>query len=263
MATDKKVTHLKIVDGIVPHDGTEDDADLRQEVLDLKETMDQSRWRMAAAFDKIHDESIFQRWGYSNFDQYVETEVEMTVRTAQYLVAMYRWFMYDIEGDISDERREKIVGEVRKLGWTKARHLIGITNSENIDDWLKKAQEMSSSDLQKESKRALLEKEGGDPDDVKDVKRMTFAFLDDQHVPVEQALELAGAIAESDKKGHLLSLVCMDYVATNMAQKEAGQKNRGKYLDRIGAQFGVKIMAVDKNTNEVVHGKSVFNKISK
>jgi len=261
MATDKEVTHLKVVDGIVPHDGTESDAKIRQKVLDLKETMDKSRWEMAVVFYKIHDESIFQRWGYNNFDQYIETEVKMTVRTAQYLLAMYRWFMFEIEGDFSKERRAEIIEAVRNLGWTKARHLIGITDASNIDEWIKKAQEMSSSDLQSAARKALIEKNGGNPDDVKDIKRMTFGFQDDQHVPVEQALELAGVIAESDKKSHLLSLICMDYVATNMAQKEGGQKNRGKYFDKIAAQFGVKFVAVDKDTNEVVHGKAVLKKI--
>jgi len=58
-------------------------------------------------------------------------------------------------------------------------------------------------------------------------------------------------------------LICQDYVATNMAQTDGGQVSRGKYFDKIAAQFGVRLIAVDKDTNQVVHGRQYLDKLKK
>jgi len=269
MATDdKEKSHLKVVggegaDGVVPHDGSEPYANLRQQVLDLKETIDQSRWLLAEVLFKVHDGTIFHRWGYNNFEQYVRTEVKMTERTGQYLVAMYNWFVNEIGPHLeSDEERQRMIDGVRKLGWTKARCLIGITTPDNVFKWIEDALPLSSTELQSLARKALVEKKGGKAEDVKDMKAFNLRLADDQHAIVLQAISLAGQIAESDKKGHLLSLICQDFVATNMAQNDAGQKNRGKYFNKIGAMFGVKLIAVENESGKVVHNAAVLKKIT-
>jgi len=263
MATDKKKgSALKVVgdetEGIVPADGKEPYADIRKSVIELKETIDKSRWRLAEVLFAIHDQTIFQRWGYNNFDQYVSTEVKMTERTAQYLVSMYGWFVHDMGPKLSEEDRKEMIDGVRELGWTKARSLIGVTTPENVQEWIEKAKKLSSTELQNAVKKALVEKGGGNPSDVKDMKRMSVAFADEQYDIVQQALGLAEQKAESNKKGHLLSLICQDFVATTMAQTDGGQRSKGKYFDKIGAQFGVRLIAVDIETKKVVHNKKVL-----
>jgi hypothetical protein len=263
MATDNEKSHLKVVggDGVVPHDGKEPYAKLRREVLDLKETIDQSRWRLAEKLFEVHDGTIFHRWGYNNFEQYMETEVKMKERTGQYLVSMYNWFVNEIGPQMEDAARDKMIEGVRQLGWTKARCLIGITTPDNVFKWIEDAQRLSSTELQSAARKALVEKKGGKSKDVEDMKTLSLRLADSQHAIVLQAIELAGKIADSDKKGHLISLICQDFVANTRAQDNAGQKNRGKYFNRIGAMFGVKLIAVDTETGKVVHNEAVLKKI--
>lgn len=258
-----KKSHLQVVKGVVPHDGQEAYADLRTKVLGLRESIDKSRWEMAECMFKIHDESIYQHWGYNSYDQWVSVEMGMTVRTAQYLTAIYNWFMNEIGEKLSSADRNKMIDGIRKLGWTKARCLVGVTNKDNVHDWIKKAEGMSSTELESEAKRELAKIQGHDPGAVDNMTNMSFRVADEQRTIVENALSVAENIADSNKKGHLLSLICQDFVASNMAKKGAPEKARGKYLDRIGAQFGVSVVAVDKETGKVVHGATTLKKIKK
>jgi len=263
MGTNDKNTNLKTIEGIVPHTGKEPYSDLRKAVLDLRGMIDKSRWELAGNLWKIHDETIYRHWGYINWDQYVEVEVGTTVRTTRYLISMYGWFVHEIGKEIADDtEREKMIEAVRELGWTKGRCLVGVANVDNVYDWIEKAQNMSSADLENETRKALAAKDGIDPDSVEKMKVFSCGRVtEEQHEIIEQALEMGEEALGSKKKGHIISMICQDYVATNMAQK--GDRNRGKYLDRIGAQFGVKLIAVDKETNKVVHGKAVLDKIQK
>ena len=253
---------LVAMDGVVAHDGEEPFGELREEVLHLKQVMDKSRWQMSEIFFKINDETIYQRWGYSSFEQYVETEVQMSSRMAQYLVAMYNWYANELGPHMEKDDRDKMIEGVRDIGWTKAQCLIGVTDADNVMEWIERAKDMTSAELKTETRKALVEQDGGDPDEVKDTKQLSAVLSMDQYAKVEEAMSLAEKFAESKKKSHLLSLICQDYIATTMAQEEGGQKNRSKYFDKIGAQFGVKFVAMDKETGKVVHGKRVLKKLA-
>ena len=74
---------------------------------------------------------------------------------------------------------------------------------------------------------------------------------------------LKGGMLESQKPGHQLSMVCQDFVATNMAQKNPDQETKSLYLKKIGEILGVKLIAVDKESNNVVHGTSLLEKMKK
>jgi hypothetical protein len=242
---------LKVVGDVVPATGDEPYADLRKEILHLKDSIDKARWRMAEMFFQVHDESIFYRWGYTSWEQYVDSEIGMTVRTAQYLTAMYSWFVVEIGSQMSDEAREAMIGGVRELGWTKARCLVGVAGVDDVSDWIKKAKDMSCDDLTVATKKVLTERQGGDPGEVETMKSFSCRVAEEQLTIIVQALETAGIVLESDKRGHALSMICQDYVANNAAQSDEGQKARGRYFDKIGAQFGVRLIAVDKETKQL------------
>jgi len=261
MATD---SNLKVVGDVDEHGGEVPYAEIRSQVIKLKEEMDRSRWQLAECLYRVHDENIFQRWGYNNFEQYIENEVQMNVRTSQYLVAMYNWFVAYLGPKVKKKGKkvyEQMISDVKEIGWTKARYLVGVVEEDNVMEWLEKAKELTGVELQMEAKRLLVEEAGGDPKKVKDSKSFTATMMDDQRMIVDQAIELASKTAESKKKGHLLSLICQDYVATNMAQSEGGQKNKSKYFDKIATQFGVKFVAVDQTTEKIVHGRALYNKL--
>ena len=236
--------------------------DLRSEILKLKQSIDTDRWELAGHLMHVHDDMLYQRWGHMSFEDYVETEVGLTSRTARYLVSMYTWFVHKLGPKMSDGDREDMLAEVKDVGWTKARSLIKVTTPENVGQWLKRAKGMSTSDLEDVVRREYHKSNGGEEDELDKMKGLNFGkVFEEQHDIVMQALSLAEKQADSDKKGHLISLVCQDFVASNMAQTEKGQTDRGKYFNKIAAQFGVRLIAVDIESGKVVHGKREFEKL--
>lgn len=254
---------LTLIEGIVPHDGKEPFADLRSTILSLKETMDNSRWQMAEIFFQINSEGIYQRWGYNSFEQYVEMDVSMSSRTAQYLVAMFNWFANEVGPQLSDEDRDEMLLGIRGLGWAKAKCLVGVAGEEDVLEWIARAKEMTSSELQAETKRALVEKDGGDPGEVKTTKSMTTSFDEDQYVIIEAALSKAQDISGEKKKGNLWALIAQDFVSTNTTKPDEQDKNRERYFQKIGSIYNVNLIAVDPETKKVIHGKKYVKAISK
>lgn len=88
-----------------------------------------------------------------------------------------------------------------------------------------------------------------------EVRYETFAFQDDQFDIVWAALARAQDLAEKNlPKSALLALVCMDFLATNDFRKGASDENTARFLARVEAALGVKIVAVDMRTNSVKYG---------
>jgi hypothetical protein len=260
-----KKTKLAVVGGgkeVVPATGKEERADLRKKVIEARDSIDTARWTLAEALYEVHDKTVYRLWGYSSWEQYVESEVGMTVRTAHYLTSIHGWFSVDLAKKLSSEKMDELRERLRKLGWTKVRSLVRIADAENVSEWVDRAEKMSSADLEETVKRELksLSGEGGSgPTEV--FKKKNFKLVDEQLQTVDQALEMAGGIADSEKPGHLLQLICQDFISTNMAGKEDGRTHKGRYLDKIGAVFGVKLVALDVETKKVVHGEDLVDKI--
>jgi hypothetical protein len=251
-----------VPDKIVPMSGDEPFADLRQKVVNLRDVMNSSRWDLAEVLSEIRGNQIYHHWGYSAWDTYIENEIGLTGRTVMYLTSMYDWFVLKVGPELTPEHLEQVIARVKALGWTKSRLLVGIAVADNVDAWLDKAEKFTCSELEAitRSEPSVKDKEKIDKEKLGVSK--TFKFSAEQWKTVEQAIEIAATLSESDKSGHCMQLICQDFVATNMAQKDGGQKSRGKYFDRMAAIFGAWVIVVDKETGKVVHGESALKKIS-
>jgi len=251
---------VRLDNRIVPADGTEDYADIRRRILDSRERIDLARWDIAGDLYKVHDSSLFQNWGYFSFDEYVSVELSMSVRTAHYLTSVYHCFYIELSKDMDEEQHKAVMERVNAIGWTKARSLVGVVNGKNVNEWLDRAEGIGSIELEGETKRELVRLAGGNPDDVEKMKNVSMRVSEEQHEIIFSALSLAKTVAESDKRGNLLTLICQDYVATNTGNKSGGSQDiKGRYLDRIGAMMGMRIVAVDRDTMRVVHGQDVID----
>ena len=251
-----------VPDKIVPMTGDEPFADLRRRVVDLRDVMNSSRWDLAEVLSKIRGDQVYHHWGYSSWDVYIETEIGLTGRTVMYLTSMYDWFVLKVGPELTPEHLAQVIERVKALGWTKSRLLVNIAIAENVDEWLDKAEKLSCSELESVTRSELTEAEKRKLKKEELGVSKSFKFSKEQWVTVEQAIEIAAKLSESDKSGHCLQLICQDFVATNMAQKDGGQKSRGKYFDKMGAVFGAWVIVVDKETGKVVHGESALKKIS-
>lgn len=89
---------------------------------------------------------------------------------------------------------------------------------------------------------------------VPERKFIHFSLYPDQYDSVQEALKQASQISESDKQSHNLTLICDDFVMTNRLGKVNDQDTFFRYLEKIQRHFGVKLVAVDPNTHDVIYG---------
>lgn len=256
-------TLAPITTGIVQHTGKEPYADVRAKVIEAKNIIDDARWSLASALYDVNESSLYVHWGFPSWDSYVDTEVGLKGRTAQYLTSMYHWFAVVISDRMTPEEKEKLFAAVRKLGWTKASALVSIATSDDVYDWIEKAEAMTAIQLTTETRRILADRAGEAKEDVPDVVKKQFKFTLDQAEIVDQAVEKAQGITGTDSAGSSFAFICQDYLASSIQSDNGSNqaKLRGKYLDRIGAMLGIRIVAIDPEASKVVHGTSYLKQI--
>jgi hypothetical protein len=261
---------LSVVGRIVKHTGREEGHKIRGKILKLKTQIDGARWELAESLFEVQggvdgEKKLFHLWGYTSWDGYVTAEVGTTVRTAQYLVGMYKKFALDVApvlGEESQEKKEAFLAAVKELGWTKGRLLVKVITPENAIDWVERAGGMTTAELEEAIKVALGKgKSGGDDDDF---ERMSFKLAEEQKAIVDKAMLLAKDMLDSEKKGHQISMICQDFYSTNAVQNADAKKKsdiQRAYLAKMGAIFGVHFVAIDRETGQVVHGKDFLDKV--
>ena len=73
---------------------------------------------------------------------------------------------------------------------------------------------------------------------------------------MNQALTIAGEMANSDKSGHLLDLICTEFLATN------GQvSNLDEYLAKVERITGMTLIAYSKADEGIVFGGDSLDEI--
>jgi hypothetical protein len=185
---------------------------LRQEILTLKDNIENSYFELARRLYVVYENDFYKEWGYKDFEEYCQKELNFSERKGRYLVSVWRYLV--IENQFGTKELEML----KDVGWTKMRTLIRVINKENLADWIEQAKKLTADELNVKTKQALLEQlsEGEEVEGeiVKEVKRFSCTLVDDQIKVVDKAFEIAEKIAKSDKKGYLLTLICLDFLST-------------------------------------------------
>lgn len=88
-----------------------------------------------------------------------------------------------------------------------------------------------------------------------------FALFPDQMDTVKAALERASELSGSKKDGQNLSLICLDFVATNEF-KTASVEQTQRFFKRIEKALNVKIVALSPENYEILYGYKTLEKVS-
>jgi len=245
-------------------------ADLRKVVQNAKSNIDLTRWQLSEALYKICREKMHVHWGYTDWESYVKAEVGINSRTTQYYMAIYQYFEMDFDQKkpLPPAKKKEIVKTVKGIHWTKSKCLIDLCDTdknseEKIWDWIDKAKTLSGSELEAQTRKALHKGKKGSKPPAEAMKTVSFKLAKDQLEAVDTALEEAAQRADSQKKGHLISLICQDFVATTMAQTVKGGNKKFTYFNRLASMMGVHMICVDKETGEIVHGAKVYDQLVK
>lgn len=224
--------------------------DVRSRVVKLKDRAEETYWDLGVVLSEIYENCYYRDWEYTTWPDYVQDELDMHIKTAQDLIKIRKWF---------DNLPESIQAWAKGLGYTKVRELRKIVTPENAGIWKAKVNGKTVAEIIKLMKAGREEDTEDDQgaeteqcEKVEKSRKRAFSLFPEQDEIVEDALRLAKEMAESDKEGHALALICMDYVASN-----SGEINIEMWLkefERISGMNLVALRSSDDGTSVVVYG---------
>ena len=238
---------------------------------------------------------------YPTFDKYVDVELKINYKKAQRLRAIWKTLKVDLQLD--DETLRRVV----ELGFSKVRELArpNVLTKRNVMAWIEKAENTTYLKLATNITKYLDEKKTAeitkaaeaeyngspgsaptrDPDDEDeeeekgraDTRRIenlemssepfSTVLFGDQIETVNLAIKRASELSNSDKKGHNLSLICLDFLSTNDF-KFADENQRLRFLAKFEKLMGYKFIIIDPNggdsgEGEVVYGIKTLEKLAR
>ncbi len=226
--------------------------DLRRKVLSLRAKTDESYWDLAVALEDVYERGCYRAWGFESWKDYVENEIDIQVRKAQYLVQIQKW---------TNELSPNIQAWIRSIGWTKARMLVGKVTEENAREWRARIDGKSVAEIEKMLKEMTSAEDDGtgpsssDDSDEKP-KGLNFKLFPLQMDNWKRAAEIAMGPAESDKPGNLLDLICTDYIASNMTIRSVGD-----LMSKYEKVLGLRLIAYNESEDRVVYGEDLIRQL--
>jgi len=237
----------------------DDHAEIRRQVLALRDKSDQDAWAMAAALVVVHEKGYYNGWGFSSWRAYVEDEVDIHIRKAQQLIKTEQWLAL---------LPKNVTGWIRALGWTKARMLCNIVTAENAAEWRAKLEGksvMAIDDLlHKDAQDAAADPNGKGADTGSErqktysLGRPTPAQRANMDLAAETAARAAGCDTSKNRLAYIWDLIATEYQATN-----GGIKFVQEYLANVESVIGLRLIAYDLANDEVVYGGETLDIIAR
>lgn len=276
---------------------------LRKRAKELAKQLDTGYVELSDLLYKVWDppatgagsKPLYQRWGHNSFAEYAEHELSLHRRKAERLRRIGYMLNVDLAG-MDKILKSKLVG----VGWSKLRELTRVLTLKNAAEWIEVADRVSYPVLMEEIAKYLQKKAEKDekkaarkavnastpsstPDDEasEDEKededeeddpilppsekyRLTnFLLFEEQYEIVRGALERAAELSQSSKKGHNLTMICTDFLATNDFKAGSDPKAVSRYLAKIEQLFGLKLIAVNPKSGDVMYGLQTLARAAK
>jgi len=210
--------------------------EVRDRLVHLKQAVEASYLEMGRLLHRVQHDGLWSEWEYEDFEHYTMEELGFRKGKAGYLIRI--WQKLKLEAGVSNQ-------DLKGIGWSKAKELTSVATTENVEDWLVKARKLSVPELTEAVRSAKATITGT----VEPTKKFSFVLFEEQSANVENALGVAGKIAQSEKKGHLLDLICTEWMANHV---ESDKERLPTIVQQIERVFGVKLLMVP---NEKVAAK--------
>ncbi len=234
--------------------------EIRKLAISLKDQEASLFWELAVTLSEIQGDSLYIDWGYNTWGEYVDEELEISMRAVQKYLRVYKWFK---------DMPENIQSWIKSLGWTKAQHLVRVVTPENAGQWrdriagLTVAQIEAMIDEYKNGKTSEAGDgsagSGGDSEAeaVERPKALKLNLMPAQFENVNIALEKAAEMTESDRDNNNIDLICTDWLANSVGMSSMADRFRS-----IERSSNVLIIAYrkdpDRDDYDVVYGDQNF-----
>jgi len=210
---------------------------LRRETLQLCQAIETGYLSLARMLYTIRNRYAYLKWGYESFEQYVEEELKISLRKAEYFVFIYARIK---------SLAPRLIQKFESLGWSKARLILDHAKNESEAALLvEEASKSSVRGLQKKlQQRVKLQK----PDPR---EKLSFKLKPQQKRLISQALKVARGLSREKDSGEILSLICSYFLANSTGGNP--KEELEIFLQKVERWFGVKLIALNEN-NEVLFG---------
>jgi hypothetical protein len=223
-----------------------EEAELRNSLRALregaKETIEHGR-----LLSKVIDNTLYKKWGYKNFSEYVQGELDYEIRRAKSVVAMAR--VADTIGQVRPDADEVIAS----MGLVKVSMVGKALTAENLTEWAERATSSSCREFNKLVKKSRPSAEVGESD----TKNKTFKLPTDALAVVDSALDLACEIASGKSEdgdnftpGRALEFMASQFIATYGNDPKVFL---AQAIEAIESRLGVRIVVA--KDNRVIYGE--------
>ena len=234
--------------------------EIRKQAKEIRLNMERAYFDLAGLIHKILSNDYFRFYGYESVWDYVEDELDIKKRTAQYLISIFEFLQKLKEDGYINE-----VEELKTIGWTKVKELVSVVNTEGDDEnlsyWIEQAKTCSSrqlEDLRKEYVASQNAEEGDDdgsdtsPKDVDKKTTYSAKFYSENFAIFNDALELAKKKTGKEDKETLLVAMASAFVASESDDLD-------EKLNGIENTEGVRLIAV--KDGQIIFGEDVIDEV--
>jgi len=221
--------------------------DIREQLSKLNSIVEASYLHMGGLLFRVKFGKLFSGWGFSDFNDYCDTEIGWKPRKAEYHISI--WKKMRVDFGLTDE-------DMNGVSWTKAAEISSAVNTKSdAIAMLKKAKGMTNRELKielakkKVGKRAPAAKTKGG--DVEVSEFISFSLFPEQEQNVKTAIEVAGQLAKSSKEGHLLDMIALEFLGNHL---ESMDETLEGWVERLEETYGVAVV--------VIKDKAIADKIA-
>lgn len=184
-------------------------------VPDLLNGADENHFKMGGVLSIIQANKFFKTDEFDNFKDFVEAKFGLQYRRAMYWIQIYGSL---VESGVPWDK-------VKDVGWTKLRDLASILTLDNVDEWVARAMDLTTIQLQDAIAKAKAGTLPSSGTEITEAKSTTTTFTvkvhPDQKETIRSALDKAKKESDTEYDGTALENVCLAYLSGGMVSKPA------------------------------------------
>ncbi|QIG76864.1 putative ribonuclease E/G family protein [Rhizobium phage RHph_Y1_11] len=180
----------------------------------LSDASDFTLFKLGGVLARINEDGWYKELGYATFREYIDNTQSVGYRTAMYWTAIYHDL---VNSGVS-------YASVASVKWSKLKEIAKVINPDNVDDWVKKANESTIDTLKllianykSGDKQAIAGQLSTPPENA--ITTMQFKVHGDQRENIEAALEKAKKDANTDVNTVALEYICIAFNSNAVASK--------------------------------------------
>jgi hypothetical protein len=183
---------------------------VRQEIREIDSRTEFDYLRYAELLHEVWSNDYARMaWGYDDFKSWAAEDLKIGPRKAQYMITIHAAFL-SLKNQLPYDR-------ILSIGWTKAKELAKVITKENADEWMERAEELSSRDLAAEVKASTQSEKGNDEKKL----HVKLVFSEDQTKVFQDAVEIVKEAEGFKKDADAVAHILLEWIEMKGEQTEA------------------------------------------